>query len=187
MDLRSYLRIYRNCLDKDICSDIINELELHNKWVQHVYHDAKTDSLSSINGDKELDVCIYDIKHKDIVVQSVYNCFNYYLRDLNMSFFSSFNAFSEIRYNRYKQDCIMSEHVDHIQSIFDGQNKGVPFMSALGILNTDYEGGELIFWQNQKLEVETGDIIVFPSNYLYPHKILPVKDGIRYSFVSWAF
>jgi hypothetical protein len=33
----------------------------------------------------------------------------------------------------------------------------------------------------------TGDVIIFPSTFLYPHKVNEVKKGIRYSFVSWAW
>lgn len=36
----------------------------------------------------------------------------------------------------------MRKHYDHIHSIFDGQRKGIPVLSMLGILNNDYEGGE---------------------------------------------
>ena len=81
----------------------------------------------------------------------------------------------------------MKEHWDGIQSIFDGENKGVPIMSCLGILNDNYKGGELVFFQDQIYKVNKGDILIFPSNFLYPHKVNEVTEGTRYSFVSWAF
>jgi predicted 2-oxoglutarate/Fe(II)-dependent dioxygenase YbiX len=57
----------------------------------------------------------------------------------------------------------------------------------LGALNDNYRGGELIMFEDQIIELAAGDIIVFPSNFLYPHKIEPVTAGVRYSFVSWCF
>ena len=30
-------------------------------------------------------------------------------------------------------------------------------------------------------------LIIFPSIFLYPHLVKPVKKGTRYSFVSWVF
>jgi predicted 2-oxoglutarate/Fe(II)-dependent dioxygenase YbiX len=57
----------------------------------------------------------------------------------------------------------------------------------IGILNDDYEGGELTFFEDHKIETRTGDIIIFPSCFLYPHAIQEVVKGTRYSFVSWAW
>ena len=58
-------------------------------------------------------------------------------------------------------------------------------------LNTDYEGGELLFYypHNQKpyskVNLNTGDLIMFPSNFMYPHSIEPIVSGTRYSIVCW--
>ena len=41
---------------------------------------------------------------------------------------------------------------------------------------------------NKFLETcQTGDILIFPSNFMYPHRVEPVKKGIRFSFVSWVY
>jgi predicted 2-oxoglutarate/Fe(II)-dependent dioxygenase YbiX len=81
----------------------------------------------------------------------------------------------------------MKEHCDHIHSMFDGTRKGIPSLSILGSLNNDYEGGELVFWQDQKIELKAGSIMIFPSNFLYPHKVVEVTKGVRYSYVSWVW
>ena len=80
----------------------------------------------------------------------------------------------------------MAEHCDHIQSIFDGNIKGIPILSVLGILNNDYEGGEFIMFKNKKINLLKGDLLIFPSVFLYPHKVEPIKKGTRYSFISWV-
>ena len=33
--------------------------------------------------------------------------------------------------------------------------------------------------------LNVGDLIMFPSNFLYPHQVSPIKKGIRYSVVAW--
>ena len=38
----------------------------------------------------------------------------------------------------------MKEHQDHIHSIFDGNEKGIPILSIVGNLNDDFEGSEFI-------------------------------------------
>ena len=63
-------------------------------------------------------------------------------------------------------------------------------ISIIMNLNDEYEGGELIFTNQQskeikKLNLEKGSVVFFPSNFMYPHSILPITKGTRYSIVSW--
>ena len=80
----------------------------------------------------------------------------------------------------------MDLHWDSIYSMFDGKIKGVPVLSILGCLNDNYEGGSLIFIENTKINLKAGDIMVFPSTFMYPHRVEAITKGVRYSFVSWA-
>jgi len=89
--------------------------------------------------------------------------------------------------NRYTPGTTMRTHIDHIHSLFDGRQKGIPVLSMIGILNEDYDGGELVFFDDYKIKTKTGDLIIFPSCFLYPHAIEEVTKGTRYSFVSWAW
>ena len=36
-------------------------------------------------------------------------------------------------------------------------------------------------------KLNQGDVLIFPSNFLYPHKVNSIKKGTRYSFVSWVW
>ena len=81
----------------------------------------------------------------------------------------------------------MRKHYDHIHSIFDGKYKGIPILSLLGVLNEGYEGGEFFFSSNHEVKLKTGDMLVFPSNFMYPHEVKEVTKGERYTFVGWAF
>jgi predicted 2-oxoglutarate/Fe(II)-dependent dioxygenase YbiX len=80
----------------------------------------------------------------------------------------------------------MALHADHIHSMFDGERKGIPILSVLGVLNDDYEGGEFVLI-DEKIDLNKGDIIIFPSNFMYPHKVEPVTKGTRYSYISWIW
>ena len=81
----------------------------------------------------------------------------------------------------------MNGHIDHIHSIFDGVHKGIPIISVIGLLNDDYKGGEFMFNEEYKVELKQGDIVLFPSNFLYPHRVNNIREGTRYSFVTWGF
>ena len=84
---------------------------------------------------------------------------------------------------------MMRPHFDHIQSLFDGEKRGIPVLSVIGALNdhSDYEGGGLVFWDDFEIKLDKGDILIFPSCYLYPHRVQEVTKGERYSFVCWGF
>ena len=53
-------------------------------------------------------------------------------------------------------------------------------------LNEDYEGSEF-YCRGKEIKLKTGDILLFPSNFMYPHEVKEATKGVRYSFVSWAF
>ena len=58
-------------------------------------------------------------------------------------------------------------------------------LSMVSYPNDDYEGGELEFKiQNIKIKPEAGDVYLFPSNYMYPHRSCPVTSGVKYSMVT---
>ena len=65
---------------------------------------------------------------------------------------------------------------------FDNTWKGVPSVDQLE---------NLTFWwgaiQDTKINLKTGEVIIFPSVFLYPHKVCELTKGDRYSFVSWVY
>ena len=67
------------------------------------------------------------------------------------------------------------------------QDKNKRLYTFIIALNDDYEGGEFIMFDDTEIKFDKGDVIVFPSLFLYPHKVEPVKSGIRYSYVSWVW
>ena len=101
--------------------------------------------------------------------------------------YNGWNGYSELRFNKYDKTTQMKLHCDHIHTLFDGQIKGIPTLSILGVLNDDYEGGDLIMWDEEKIDLKGGSLLIFPSNFLYPHEVKPVTKGSRYSYVSWAW
>jgi predicted 2-oxoglutarate/Fe(II)-dependent dioxygenase YbiX len=42
-------------------------------------------------------------------------------------------------------------------------------------------------FESDIIDLPKGSIMVFPSNFLYPHKVTEVTNGTRYSFVSWCW
>ena len=66
--------------------------------------------------------------------------------------FGGWKGFSKIRFNRYSEGQSMAKHNDHIQSIVDGQVKGIQFLSIDGVLNDDYQGGAFILFDAHEIK-----------------------------------
>ena len=81
----------------------------------------------------------------------------------------------------------METHCDHVRHTFDGVQRGIPILSIIGTFNGDYKGGELLFLPDTKIRLNKGEVVIFPSNFLYPHKLLEITEGVRYSFIVWVW
>lgn len=184
-NIESYLKVY-NILDKKKCKKSVKLLEEKEKdFREHeFYNDIQNTYVSYAH---ELSVSYSEIETKNYFMDEIWNGINLYCKELDFEWFGSWKGYSEVRFNRYRPGTQMELHCDHIQSMFDGKRKGIPTLSILGILNEDYEGGEFIMWQDKEIKFKTGDLAIFPSNFLYPHKVNIVTKGTRYSLVSWTW
>jgi predicted 2-oxoglutarate/Fe(II)-dependent dioxygenase YbiX len=186
-NLNDYVKVYENHLPVDLCKSACENLEEIN-WHQHSFYQSHTNSY--ISHDHELSVSRDNIPEKEEINKQVWFALEQYiLKDFARfgAWFGGWNGYSEIRFNRYDPTTQMKLHCDHIQSMFDGQRKGVPILTVLGALNDDYEGGELMMFGDQRVHLPAGSVVVFPSNFMFPHEVKPVKSGTRYSYVSWAW
>lgn len=58
-------------------------------------------------------------------------------------------------------------------------------ISAVIYLNDDYEGGDIWFprLDNLSIKPKAGDIVIFPSTYIYEHASQDMISGVKYSVV----
>jgi len=131
-------------------------------------------------------ITIHQDKYMDYLNNKIKDCVSDYLKNVVPIPFQ-LKQVSTIRFNRYQIGTNMKMHHDHIHGLFDGEKKGVPILTILALLNDDFEGGDFLMFDGKKVQLEAGDIILFPSNFLYPHAVTTVTKGTRYSFVSWGF
>jgi predicted 2-oxoglutarate/Fe(II)-dependent dioxygenase YbiX len=73
-------------------------------------------------------------------------------------------------------------YIQHVDSFKDRPRS----VSCSFLLNDDFEGGEFAFFDGKlKYKLGKGDAVMFPSNFMYPHEVMPVTKGTRYSIVTW--
>jgi hypothetical protein len=59
-------------------------------------------------------------------------------------------------------------------------------VSILMYFNDDYDGGEIEFPEfDISYKPQLGDILVFPSSFIYNHSVKEVTSGVRYAAVNW--
>jgi predicted 2-oxoglutarate/Fe(II)-dependent dioxygenase YbiX len=189
-NLEYYIKHYKKFLDKNLCEETVKQLNLLNEsyWMEHEFHSPKTNKTKKISGNKELSIAYANhISTKNHIMKKLWESIDAYVKNLNFKWYKGWQGYTEIRFNKYLKSKKMAKHCDHIHSMFDGERKGIPTLSVLGILNEDYEGGKFIMFEDQEIKFKAGDLLIFPSNFLYPHEVEPVTKGTRYSFISWVW
>ena len=171
--------------------NIVNELEIVNNWREYPF-DSPADNICVQENptipyyDCKLpyDNSINKLMHDRIAI-AIDNHIHNFLADL--TWFNYWTGSGNIHFIKYPTGTGMDTHCDHVRNQFDGTKKGIPILTVLGSLNDNYDGGELLFWNNEKIKMNRGEALIFPSNYLYPHNVQLIKKGTRYSFVNWIW
>ena len=186
--LKDLIHVERGLIPTNLCDYIVDEIE-KKEWRPHSWYNNVQGTFGS-EETKELDVQNITAEHQQLLTPFMisagasYNAKYHFECERTMQIM---NKFSAIRFNRYSPGQIMRRHHDHIASLFSGDERGIPVLSFILNLNDDYEGADLYFWEDYKVPLGKGDIIMFPSLFLFPHGVTEATKGKRYSAVSWAW
>lgn len=187
LDLSSYVKVYDNFISAELCEKTIESLD-DLLWEKHHFYEEGTQVRRSYEND--LSISYQNSIEATEIQEKIWHAINQYItedhRDLN-KWYNSWNGYSRIRFNKYNRETEMRLHCDHITTLFQGDIRGIPVLSIVGSLNEDYEGGDFIMWESEKISLKTGSLLIFPSNFLYPHRITPITKGTRFSYVSWVW
>jgi hypothetical protein len=186
------IHVERGVIPIDLCDDVVKNVQTR-PWKSHAWYSNITDTRDS-NETKEFGIQFSTIELQEkltsFVIESGKKYNNKYAYqhpscvERTGRFIFNFNS---IRFNRYEPGQIMRQHHDHIHDIFDGQNKGIPVLSFILNFNDDYEGADLFFWEDTVIKLGKGDIVMFPSCFLFPHGVTEATKGKRYSAVTWGW
>lgn len=182
------INLYRNALPKDRGEYMINKLEeILNKGTAYQWNGAQLNDSEFIEHARNCVDFKYKSKHintaieggeelikiHDEVDQRLALCLNDYesLWHLKMHYIEAFN------FVKYLPNRFFKVHVD------DGPYYSCT-ISAVLYLNDDYEGGEIRFTrQGLDFKPEAGDLVMFPSTFVYEHSSEPITEGNKYCVV----
>jgi predicted 2-oxoglutarate/Fe(II)-dependent dioxygenase YbiX len=183
------IHLYRNAIKKENCIKIINDLE--NEIFKGIPGIQWSGAQVNDREDQDSVRNCVDLKFKQedlgrhlpnnevlknvhqLVDESLDTCLNHYesLWHLKMHYKEAFNF---VKYLPGKYFKIHGDHGPYYACT----------VSAVAYLNDDYDGGEIEFIrQGLVVKPQAGDIVMFPSNFVYEHASLEVKSGIKYSVV----
>jgi len=186
--LKDLIHVERGIIPQNLCDYLVDEIEKR-EWRPHSWYNAVQGTFGS-EETMELDVQNITAEHQQLLTPfmiqagAAYNAKYHFECERTMQIM---NKFSAIRFNRYSPGQIMRQHMDHIHSLWNTQDAGIPVLSFILNLNDDYEGADLYFWDDYIVPLGKGDIIMFPSLFLYPHGVTEATRGRRFSAVSWAW
>ena len=173
-DLTFYIKHYKNVLDKKICKEIITQADL--SFFPSSISGGKVDTTIRNCYDKKLDKKFdkYLFDAVASIIKTYREEFKYFYTGLTCED----TGYEHLLYIGNKKGCY-KEHTDH----FDLNPR---VLSISFLLNDNYEGGEFSFFGGEHiLPKETGSAIVFPSNFCFPHAVLPVTKGDRHAIITW--
>jgi len=84
---------------------------------------------------------------------------------------------------KYKKNVGKYEY--HNDFMFNDDINKPRLLTYLWYLNDISEGGETEFWQQVKIKPKKGNLLLFPSNWTYPHcGLMPISDD-KYIITGW--
>ena len=186
--LKDLIHVERGAITPDLCDYIIKDIETR-EWEKHSWYNLNEEVKSEDTKELDVQYITSDLQYSLLsimnhVASSYVKEYSYKQSYLTQSIMT---MYSPIRFNRYSNGQTMRHHHDHIHSLFDGVDKGIPVLSFILNFNDNYEGADLYFWNDYKIPLGKGDVVIFPSLFLFPHGVTEIKKGVRYSGVAWSW
>ena len=161
--------IFPNVVSSITCDEIVNTYRDTELWEDSHFY-SKEQGIRTCN---EIRI---PVSESDT---DIFNVVTECLSEYNKVFMTTATTDEGYTLLRYREDQCITDHMDDTTGL--GR-----VLSCSILLNDDFTGGEFSFWGGEKIiSPKKGSVVMFPSNFMYPHKILPVKDGTRYSVITW--
>lgn len=181
--LTEFISVFDGVLSHDLCDQIIEEYKDSPDWKKSAIASMQVDS--KIRNCYELSITEEDVIAKNFEVRKV----------LDNSIFEAIHKVLPIYIEQHgnfsiEQDCgytlLKYEEGQFYTQHTDSFLQRPRTLSCSINLTDDHEGGEFGFFDRQiVIKPKKGSILFFPSNFMFPHEILPVTSGTRYSIITW--
>jgi hypothetical protein len=182
-NVNDYILVFEDIVTSELCNAIFNEFLNEDEWEKTVLGGGQVDDKTRSAETIILSYPHVIAKNAEIRVnldKAIFDSAGLAIKKYNKKFPLAFiQEDSGYELLRYKEGQFYIQHTDS----FKHRPRAVSCSFAL---NDDYEGGEFAFFNRElKYKLKKGSCIMFPSNFMYPHEIMPVTSGTRYSIITW--
>ena len=177
---------YPGAFDKDYCAEIIRHFEvMAQRSVTYNQNDIQKNSDNRI---------VFDWAHTQNQYHYDFSLCDYFYQTLHQVYTEQYmDTYSMLKHSEQHSPKGMSVqrtlphqgyHAWHQESADVGSSSRV--INYMLYLNDIEEGGETEFlYQGVKLKPEAGKLVIFPTNYMYPHRGNPIYEGAKYIITGW--
>lgn len=182
-DLREFVKVFDDAIPLDLCDRIIQEYQNDKNWeptsVGPGIINQKIRRVNTIKIDDPSVIYQNFDKRQRLSFEMTESMYYAIQKFQKIAPAMSAEANSGYELLRYQEGDFYTEHTDSFIS-------HPRHVSCSFHLNDDYEGGEFAFFNREfKIKAKKGSLVMFPSNFMFPHEILPVTKGTRYSIITW--
>lgn len=178
-----YIFTLDNVVSEELCNRIIEEYHDCSFWVNASVGGGVVDC--NIRHCDTINISTVEVLDKNLEIRKkidddIFICASKALKEYR-TLFPEVASEIDTGYGllRYNKGQFYTQHTDS----FLNQQRSV---SCSFLLNDDYIGGEFAFFDKEiVIRGLKGSIIMFPSNFMFPHEIMPVISGTRYSIITW--
>ena len=178
------IRVYKTNLNQSLSTKLnmcLQNEQSCNKWsLALVGYEQTPDSSYRNCWDFKINDSLLEGAQQEIVdvyektTEEIRRCVDDYSQTYNISM----KFMEAVNFVKYETGEHFSYHTDH------GFHY-VCTVSTVAYFNDDYLGGDLHFDKfDLKLKPVAGDVIVFPSSFMYSHASMPVLGGTKYAAVT---
>ena len=182
-NVKDYVFVLEDVIPQAVCDKILEEYANSGEWQQTVVGDGvvREDVRSATTIQMSQDFVIF--KNAELrreidsdVFAGAAKAIQAYNEKFNHGRIEEDSGYELLRYETGQ---FYTQHTDS----FKARPRAVSCSFAL---NDDYEGGEFGFFDREiVVKAPKGGAVLFPSNFMYPHEIMPVTKGTRYSIITW--
>lgn len=181
-NLKDYILLFENVVPNELCDEILEEYNTDSNWVNtHTGGGLKREirRCDAIDMSNSFIIAKNQTKRKNID-DKLFVCANNAINMYNKKFkHAHIEGDSGYTLLRYQEGEFYSQHTDHFLN-------APRTVSCSFNLNEGFEGGEFAFFDRELiLKAPKGSALMFPSNFMYPHEIMPVTRHVRYSVITW--
>ena len=167
--LQDYIKVYNTNFSDDFLENVLKSRQNPSFLTNPVSNMGNSFSYKFKESEYEYDK----------IWENIDNCLKDYINDTQIIL--------NISQNNDGYTLLKNEQGGYCREHIDTSSGNTRVLSIIMLLNDDFEGGQLTFFNDTyEITLKTNQIAIFPSNFLYPYQVKAITNGKRYTIVTWV-